>query len=108
MNERKDKGFIELKILAKLCAVLGLTFFLVANYLCTHEILVNLRVKVIAVGNDKESKVAFDLTFHLAGKHNHRIRLATTLRMPKYAELTRERLAILDRLDQIIYTKIFS
>ena len=106
MNQRKDERFVGLQIFTKLRAVLGLTFFFVTDNLGTNKVFVNLRVKVVAVGDDKEGKVALNLTLDLAGKHNHRVGLTASLRMPKYAELACECLAIFNRLNQIINTEI--
>ena len=52
MNQREYKRLVPLQVFAKLFAVLGLAFILRADDFCPQEVLVYLRIKVFAVGDD--------------------------------------------------------
>ena len=104
VNQREYKRFVPLQVFAKLFAVLGLAFILRSDDFCPQEVLVYLRIKVFAVGNNKEREVATELTLDLTGKHRHRVTLAAPLRMPEYAQLAVQFLAILYGAAQVIHT----
>ena len=71
MYQRKDHRLISSEKIPQLSGVLRLALFLVANYLCTHESLVNLIIQVFTVGNHKEGKVTMQLAFYLSHEHHH-------------------------------------
>ena len=104
VNQRKYERLVPLQVFAKLFAVLGLAFILRADDFCPQEVLVYLRIKVFAVGDNKEREVATELTLDLTGKHRHRVTLAAPLRMPEHAQLAIQFLAVLYGVAQVIHT----
>ena len=95
MYQRKDKGLVCLQEFAELRAVFRLAFFLVANNLGAHKVLVNLRVEIVTVGDHQEGKVTLYFTAHFPGEHNHGVTLAGALRMPEDTQFAFEFLAVL-------------
>jgi hypothetical protein len=71
----------------------------VVHHAASGEGLVDLRVQVVAVGEDQKGEVAAQLAMDLAGEEHHGIALARTLGMPEHAQLAVPELAVADRLD---------
>jgi hypothetical protein len=61
--------------------------------------LVDLRVQVVAVGEDQKGEVAAQLAMHLAGEEHHGIAFARALGMPEHSQLAVPELPVADRLD---------
>ena len=70
-----------------------------------RERLVDLRIKLIAVGQDQEREVATKLAVHLAREIDHRVALARTLRVPEHAQLAARALAITHSLYRAVHAE---
>ena len=105
MNQRKQNGFIGFQFFTQLLTIRRLYLILIGNKLCTQEVLINLRIQIFTVCNDKECKVARTFMLDLTGEHNHRIALATTLSMPEYTQLAFQFLTMQESIVSVIYTK---
>ena len=66
------------------------------------EILVDLVVELLPVGDDDEGPVAGNLTQHLLGEEDHRDALAAPLRVPEDAQLALVVPCLLQRLDGVV------
>ena len=69
------------------------------------ERLVDLRVQLVAVGQDQEGEITAELAVHLAREIDHRVALARTLRVPEDAQLAIRALAVTHRLHRAVHAK---
>ncbi len=59
----------------------------VVHHAAAGKGLVDLRVQVVAVGQDQKGEVAAQLAMNLPGEHHHRIALACPLSVPEHPQL---------------------
>ena len=105
VNKRKQNGFICFQFFTQLLTIRRLYLILIGNKLCTQEVLINLRIQIFTVCNDKKCKVARTFMLDLTSEHNHRIALATTLSMPEYTQLAFQFFTTQESIVSVIYTK---
>ena len=106
MDQREDERLVGPQILPQLLPVFRLAFFFRADDLGFYEVLADLRVQILPVGNDQEREITGDLPADLAGEKHHGIGLSRTLRMPENAQLPLQFLPVFHRLHQIVHAKI--
>ena len=84
MNQCKQNRFVGFQFFTQLLAVGRLYLVLIGNKFGTQEVLINLRIQIFTVSNDKEGKIASTFMLDLTCKHNHGIALAAALGMPEH------------------------
>ena len=106
VDQSENEGFVGLQIVPQLFAVLGLTFLFLPNHFRLYEILMDLVIKIFAIGDDQECEIARDLAPNLAGKEHHGKGLAGALGVPENAQLALQLRPILHRFHQIVHAEI--
>ena len=69
------------------------------------EVIVNLAIEFLPVGDDHESPVAPHLAKNLPGEKYHRVALAASLRMPEHPEPTFDVFNVLESVDSIVHSE---
>ncbi len=77
----------------------------VIHHTATGKALVNLRIEIVAVGENQEGEVTAKLAMHLARKKKHRIALPRPLGMPEDAKLPLALSALHNRLKGTVHPK---
>ena len=83
-DQAEDEAVIFREQLLQVFTAIGLTLF--GHGSRAAEVLVNLVVEIIAVGDNKKCPVARHLSQNLLGEKHHRKRFAASLREPEHAE----------------------
>ena len=105
MNQRKQNRFVGFQFFTQLLAVGRLYLVLIGNKFGTQEVLINLRIQIFTVSNDKEGKIASTFMLDLTCKHNHGIALAAALGMPEHTQLTLQFLTTQESIVSIVHAK---
>ena len=105
MNQCKQNRFVGFQFFTQLLAVGGLYLVLIGNKFGTQEVLINLRIQIFTVSNDKKGKIASTFMLNLSGKHNHGIALTAALGMPEHTQLTLQFLTPQESIVGIVHAK---
>ena len=105
MNQSEQNRFVGFQFFTQLLAVGRLYLVLIGNKFGTQEVLINLRIQIFTVSNDKECKITNTFMLDLTGKHNHRIALTAALGMPEHTQLTLQFFTMQESIIGVVYTK---